>query len=200
MKRLLFLLLTLLHCTAWSQGYNAPDSIYVATGAVYIPPISGEPIYLLASPLRPVKTRGSKIRTRDWVKVDFSDQNNLHITGFGDSLILENGFVYKADRYPNAKEYELYYKGTGEEITKEDFDSIKFSCMPTALREIKKYKLPRTRRTLGEVDRWQHPHLFVIEHDKKAGRYYKYRIALVIYIDYNHPEAHYNHPEAHIVH
>ena len=179
MKRLLFLLLTLLHCTAWSQGYNAPDSIYVATGAVYIPPISGEPIH----------TPGSKIRTRDWVKVDFSDQNNLHIMGFGDSLILENRFVYKADRYPNAKEYELYYKGTGEEITKEDFDSIKFTRMPTALRELKRYKLPRTRRFSGEVDRWQHPHLFVVEHDKKADRYYKYRIALVIYMDYDHPEA-----------
>ena len=189
MKRLLFLLLTLLHCTAWSQGYNAPDSIYVASGAVYIPPISGEPIYLLASPLKSGHTPGSKIRTRDWVKVDFSDQNNLHIMGFGDSLILENGFVYKADRYPKKKEYELYYKGTGEEITKEDFDSIKFSRIPTALREIKKYKLPRTSRTTGEVDRWQHPHLFVVEHDKKAGRYYKYRIALVIYIDYDHPEA-----------
>ena len=190
MKRLLFLLLTLLHCTAWSQGYNAPDSIYVATGAVYIPPISGEPIYLLASPLRPVKTRGSKIRTRDWVKADYSNQNNLIIFGFGDSLVLENRFAYYAAGFPEMKEYELYYKGTGEEITKEDFDSIKFTRMPTALREIKKYKLPRTRRTLREVDRWQHPHLFVIEHDKKAGRYYKYRIALVIYIDYDHPEAH----------
>ena len=58
-----------------------------------------------------------------------------------------------------------------------------------ALREIKKYKLPRTRRFSGEVDRWQHPHLFVVEHDKKAGRYYKYRIVLVIYMDYHHPEA-----------
>ena len=189
MKRLLFLLLTLLHCTAWSQGYNAPDSIYVATGAVYIPPISGEPIYLLASPLRPVKTRGSKIRTRDWVKADYSNQNNLIIFGFGDSLVLENRFAYYAAGFPEMKEYELYYKGTGEEITKEDFDSIKFTRMPTALREIKKYKLPRTRRFSGEVDRWQHPHLFVIEHNKKAGRYYKYRIALVIYMDYNHPEA-----------
>ena len=189
MQRLLFLLLTLLHCTAWSQGYNAPDSIYVATGAVYIPPISGEPIYLLASPLRPVKTRGSKIRTRDWVKVDYSNRNNLIIIGFGDSSVIENLFVYYAAGFPGMKEYELYYKGTGEEITKEDFDSIKFTRMPTALREIKKYKLSRTRRTLGEVDRWQHPHLFVIEHNKKAGRYYKYRIALVIYMDYNHPEA-----------
>ena len=189
MRRLLFLLLTLLHCTAWSQGYNAPDSIYVATGAVYIPPISGEPIYLLASPLRPVKTRGSKIRTRDWVKADYSNQNNLIIFGFGDSLVLENRFAYYAAGFPEMKEYELYYKGTGEEITKEDFDSIKFTRMPMALREIKKYKLPRTRRTLREVDRWQHPHLFVIEHDKKASRYYKYRIALVIYIDYHHPEA-----------
>ena len=190
MKRLLFLLLTLFHCTAWSQVYNAPDSIYVASGAVYIPPISGEPIYLLASPLRPVKTRGSKIRTRDWVKADYSNQNNLIIFGFGDSLVLENRFAYYAAGFPEMKEYELYYKGTGEEITKEDFDSIKFTRMPTALREIKKYKLPRTRRTSGEVDRWQHPHLFVVEHDKKAGRYYKYRIALVIYIDYDHPEAH----------
>ena len=189
MKRLLFLLLTLLHCTAWSQVYNAPDSIYVASGAVHISPISGEPIYLLASPLRPVKTRGSKIRTRDWVKADYSNQNNLIIFGFGDSLVLENRFAYYAAGFPEMKEYELYYKGTGEEITKEDFDSIKFTRMPTALREIKKYKLPRTRRTLGEVDRWQHPHLFVIEHDKKASRYYKYRIALVIYIDYHHPEA-----------
>ena len=189
MKRLLFLLLTLLHCTAWSQVYNAPDSIYVASGAVYIPPISGEPIYLFASPLKSGHTPGRKIRTRDWVKVDFSDQNNLHIIGFGDSLILENRLVYYAAGFPEMKEYELYYKGTGEEITKEDFDSIKFSRMPTALREIKKYKLPRTRRTLREVDRWQHPHLFVIEHDKKASRYYKYRIALVIYIDYHHPEA-----------
>ena len=77
MQRLLFLLLTLLHCTAWSQGYNAPASIYVASGAVYIPPISGAPIYLLASPLRPVKPRGSKKRTRDWVKVDFSVENNI---------------------------------------------------------------------------------------------------------------------------
>ena len=190
MKRLLFLLLTLFHCTAWSQVYNAPDSIYVASGAVYIPPISGEPIYLLASPLRPVKTRGSKIRTRDWVKADYSNQNNLIIFGFGDSLVLENRFAYYAAGFPEMKEYELYYKGTGEEITKEDFDSIKFIRMPTALREIKKYKLPRTRRTSGEVDRWQHLHLFVVEHDKKAGRYYKYRIALVIYIDYDHPEAH----------
>jgi hypothetical protein len=189
MKRLLFLLLTLLHCTAWSQVYNAPDSIYVASGAVYIPPISGEPIYLLASPLRPVKTRGSKIRTRDWVKADYSNQNNLIIFGFGDSLVLENRFAYYAAGFPEMKEYELYYKGTGEEITKEDFDSIKFTRMPTALRELKKYKLPRTRRSSGEVDRWQHPHLFVIEHDKKAGRYYKYRIALVIYMDYDHPEA-----------
>ena len=189
MKRLLFLLLTLLHCTAWSQGYNAPDSIYVASGAVYIPPISGEPIYLLASPLRPAKTRGSKLRARDWVKVDYSYQNNIIIMGFGDSLVIENRFAYYAAGFPEMKEYELYYKGTGEEITKEDFDSIKFTRMPTALREIKKYKLPRTRRTLGEVDRWQHPHLFVIEHDKKASRYYKYRIALVIYIDYHHPEA-----------
>ena len=189
MKRLLFLLLTLLHCTAWSQGYNAPDSIYVATGAVYIPPISGEPIYLFASPLRPVKTRGSKIRTRDWVKADYSYQNNIIIMGFGDSLVIENRFAYYAAGFPEMKEYELYYKGTGEEITKEDFNSIKFSRMPTALRKIKKYKLPRTRRTSGEVDRWQHPHLFVVEHDKKAGRYYKYRIALVIYIDYDHPEA-----------
>nr|WP_311144924.1 hypothetical protein [uncultured Porphyromonas sp.] len=187
MKRLLFLLLTLLHCTAWSQGYNAPDSIYVASGAVYIPPISGEPIYLLASPLHPGKIRGSKIRTRDWVKVDFSDQKNLHIIGFGDSLILENRLVYYAAGFPEMKEYELYYKGTGEEITKEDFDSIKFSRMPMALREIKKYKLPRTRRFSGEVDRWQHPHLFVVEHDKKAGRYYKYRIVLVIYMDYDQP-------------
>ena len=189
MKRLLFLLLTLLHCTAWSQVYNAPDSIYVASGAVYIPPISGEPIYLLASPLRPVKTRGSKIRTRDWVKADYSNQNNLIIFGFGDSLVLENRFAYYAAGFPKMKEYELYYKGTGEEITKEDFDSIKFTRMPTALREIKKYKLPRTRRSSGEVDRWQHPHLFVIEHNKKAGRYYEYRIALVIYMDYDHPEA-----------
>ena len=189
MKRLLFLLLTLLHCTAWSQVYNAPDSIYVASGAVYIPPISGEPIYLLASPLRPVKTRGSKIRTRDWVKADYSNQNNLIIFGFGDSLVLENRFAYYAAGFPEMKEYELYYKGTGEEITKEDFDSIKFTRMPTALREIKKYKLPRTRRSSGEVDRWQHPHLFVVEHDKKADRYYKYRIALVIYMDYDHPEA-----------
>ena len=189
MKRLLFLLLTLLHCTAWSQGYNAPDSIYVATGAVYIPPISGEPIYLFASPLRPAKTRGSKLRARDWVKVDYSYQNNIIIMGFGDSLVIENRFAYYAAGFPEMKEYELYYKGTGEEITKEDFDSIKFTRMPTALREIKKYKLPRTRRSSGEVDRWQHPHLFVIEHNKKADRYYKYRIALVIYMDYNHPEA-----------
>ena len=189
MKRLLFLLLTLLHCTAWSQGYNAPDSIYVASGAVYIPRISGEPIYLFASPLRPVKTRGSKIRTRDWVKVDFSDQNNLIVRKVGDPLVIENFFAYYAVGFPEMKEYELYYKGTGEEITKEDFDSIKFTRMPMALREIKKYKLPRARRTTGEVDRWQHPHLFVVEHDKKAGRYYKYRIALVIYMDYHHPEA-----------
>ena len=198
MKQLLFLLLTLLHCTAWSQGYNAPDSIYVASGAVYIPPISGEPIYLLASPLRPAKTRGSKLRARDWVKVDYSYQNNIIIMGFGDSLVIENRFAYYAAGFPEMKEYELYYKGTGEEITKEDFDSIKFSRMPTALREIKKYKLPRTRRTLGEVDRWQHPHLFVVEHDKKAGRYYKYRIALVIYMDYHHPEAY--HPGICIIH
>jgi len=189
MKRLLFLLLTLLHYTAWSQVYNAPDSIYVASGAVYIPPISGEPISLLASPLRPVKPRGSKKRTRDWVKVDFSDENNIIIVNAGDPLVIENFFAYYAAEFPKMKEYELYYKGTGEEITKEDFDSIKFTRMPTALREIKKYKLPRTRRTLREVDRWQHPHLFVIEHDKKASRYYKYRIALVIYIDYHHPEA-----------
>ena len=189
MKRLLFLLLTLLHCTAWSQGYNAPDSIYVASGAVYIPPISGEPIYLFASPLRPVKTRGSKIRTRDWVKADYSYQNNIIIMGFGDSLVIENRFAYYAAGFPEMKEYELYYKGTGEEITKEDFDSIKFTRMPTTLREIKKYKLPRTRRSSGEVDRWQHPHLFVVEHDKKAGCYYKYRIVLVIYMDYDHPEA-----------
>ena len=189
MQRLLFLLLTLLHCTAWSQGYNAPDSIYVASGAVYIPPISGEPIYLLASPLRPVKTRGSKLRTRDWVKVDYSNQNNIIIMGFGDSLVIENFFAYYAAEFPKMQEYKLYYKGTGEEITKEDFDSIKFTRMPTALRELKKYKLPRTKRFSGEVDRWQHPHLFVIEHDKKAGHYYKYRIALVIYMDYNHPEA-----------
>ncbi len=190
MRRLLFLLLTLLHCTAWSQVYNAPDSLYVVISGVYIPPISGEPIYLLASPLRPVKPRGSKKRTRDWVKVDFSDQNNLIVRKVGDPLVIENFFAYYAVGFPEMKEYELYYKGTGEEITKEDFDSIKFSRMPTALREIKKYKLPRTRRFSGEVDRWQHPHLFVVEHDKKAGRYYKYRIALVIYIDYDHPEAH----------
>ena len=198
MRRLFFLLLTLLHCTAWSQVYNAPDSIYVAGGAVYIPPISGEPIYLLASPLRPVKTRGSKIRTRDWVKVDFSGQNNLIVRKVGGSLIIENLFVYYAAGFPGMKEYELYYKGTGEEITKEDFDSIKFTRMPTALREIKKYKLPRTRRPSGEVDRWQHLHLFVIEHDKKADRYYKYRIALVIYMDYDHPEAY--HPGICIIH
>lgn len=167
--------------------YDAPDSIYVAGGAVYIPPVSGEPIYLLASPLRPVKTRGSKIRTRDWVKVDFSDQNNIIIRKVGGSLIIENLFIYQADCYPKAKEYKLYYKGTGEEITKEDFDSIKYSRMPTALREIKKYKLPRTRRFSGEVDRWQPLHLFVVEHDKKADRYYKYRIALVIYMDYDQP-------------
>jgi len=190
MRRLLFLLLTLLHCTAWSQVYNAPDSLYVVISGVYIPPISGEPIYLLASPLRPVKPRGSKKRTRDWVKVDFSEDNNFMVVGSGDSLVIENFFAYYAIGFPEMKEYELYYKGTGEEITKEDFDSIKFSRMPTALREIKKYKLPRTRRTSGEVDRWQHPHLFVVEHDKKADRYYKYRIALVIYIDYDHPEAH----------
>ncbi len=189
MKRLLFFLLTLLHCTAWSQVYNAPDSLYVVISGVYIPPISGEPIYLLASPLRPVKTRGSKLRTRDWVKVDYSDQNNIIIIGFGDSLVIENFFAYYAAEFPKMKEYKLYHKGTGEEITKEDFDSIKFTRMPTTLREIKKYKLPRTRRFSGEVDRWQHPHLFVVEHDKKAGRYYKYRIALVIYMDYNHPEA-----------
>ena len=189
MKRLLFLLLTLLHCTAWSQAHNAPDSIYVASGAVYIPPVSGEPIYLLASPLRAVKTRGSKIRPRDWVKVDFSEDNNFMVVGSGDSLVIENFFAYYAAGFPEMKEYELYYKGTGEEITKEDFDSIKFSRMPTTLREIKKYKLPRTRRSSGEVDRWQHPHLFVVEHDKKTDRYYKYRIALVIYMDYNHPEA-----------
>ena len=192
MKRLLFLLLTLLHCTAWGQVYNTPDSIYiyVVSSGVYIPPVSGEPIYLLASPLRPVKTRGSKIRTRDWVKVDFSEDNNFMVVGSGDSLVIENFFAYYAAGFPEMKEYELYYKGAGEEITKEDFDSIKFTRMPTALREIKKYKLPRARRTTGEVDRWQHPHLFVVEHDKKAGRYYKYRIALVIYIDYDHPEAH----------
>ena len=190
MKRLLFLLLTLLHCTAWSQVYNAPDSIYIIRSGIYIPPVSGEPIYLLASLLRPVKPRGSKKRTRDWVKVDFSEDNNFMVVGSGDSLVIENFFVYYAAGFPEMKEYELYYKGTGEEITKEDFDSIKFARMPTALREIKKYKLPRTRRTLGEVDRWQHLHLFVVEHDKKAGRYYKYRIALVIYIDYDHPEAH----------
>ena len=152
MRRLLFLLLTLLHCTAWSQVYNAPDSIYVASGAVYIPPISGEPIYLLASPLRPVKTRGSKLRTRDWVKVDYSDQNNIIIIGFGDSLVIENFCAYYAAEFPKMKEYKLYHKGTGEEITKEDFDSIKFTRMPTTLREIKKYKLPRTRRFSGEVD------------------------------------------------
>ena len=189
MRRLLFLLLTLLHCTAWSQVYNAPDSIYVASGAVYIPPISGEPIYLLASPLHPGKIRGSKIRTQDWVKVDYSDENNIITIGFGDSLVIENFFAYYAAEFPKMKEYKLYHKGTGEEITKEDFDSIKFSRMPMALREIKMYKLPRTRRSSGEVDRWQHPHLFVIEHDKKASRYYKYRIALVIYMDYHHPEA-----------
>ena len=190
MKRLLFLLLTLLHCTAWSQVYNAPDSIYIIRSGIYIPPVSGEPIYLLASLLRPVKPRGSKKRTRDWVKVDFSEDNNFMVVGSGDSLVIENFFVYYAAGFPEMKEYELYYKGTGEEITKEDFDSIKFTRMPMALREIKKYKLPRTRRSSGEVDRWQHPHLFVVEHDKKAGRYYKYRIALVIYIDYDHPEAH----------
>ena len=198
MKRLLFLLLTLLHCTAWGQVYNTPDSIYVVSSGVYIPPVSGEPIYLLASPLRPVKTRGSKIRTRDWVKVDFSEDNNFMVVGSGDSLVIENFFAYYAAGFPGMKEYELYYKGTGEEITKEDFDSIKFTRMPTALREIKKYKLPRTRRTLGEVDRWQHLHLFVVEHDKKAGRYYKYRIALVIYMDYHHPEAY--HPGICIIH
>ena len=189
MKRLLFLLLTLLHCTAWGQVYNTPDSIYVVSSGVYIPPVSGEPIYLLASPLKSGHTPGSKIRTRDWVKADYSNQNNLIVRKVGGSLIIENRFAYYAAGFPEMKEYELYYKGTGEEITKEDFDSIKFTRMPTALREIKKYKLPRTRRTLGEVDRWQHLHLFVVEHDKKAGRYYKYRIALVIYIDYNHPEA-----------
>ena len=189
MRRLLFLLLTFLHCTAWSQVYNAPDSIYIIRSGIYIPPVSGEPIYLLASPLRPVKTRGSKIRTRDWVKVDYSDENNIIIVNVGDPLVIENFFAYYAAGYPGMKEYELYYKGTGEEITKENFDSIKFSRTPTALREIKKYKLPRTKRFSGEVDRWQHPHLFVIEHDKKAGHYYKYRIALVIYMDYNHPEA-----------
>ena len=188
MKRLLFLL-TLLHCTAWGQVYNTPDSIYVVSSGVYIPPVSGEPIYLLASPLKSGHTPGSKIRTRDWVKADYSNQNNLIVRKVGGSLIIENRFAYYAAGFPEMKEYELYYKGTGEEITKEDFDSIKFTRMPTALREIKKYKLPRTRRTLGEVDRWQHLHLFVVEHDKKAGRYYKYRIALVIYIDYNHPEA-----------
>nr|WP_315096845.1 hypothetical protein [uncultured Porphyromonas sp.] len=198
MKRLLFLLLTLLHCTAWGQVYNTPDSIYVVSSGVYIPPVSGEPIYLLASPLRPVKTRGSKIRTRDWVKVDFSEDNNFMVVGSGDSLVIENFFAYYAAGFPEMKEYELYYKGAGEEITKEDFDSIKFTRMPTALREIKKYKLPRARRTLGEVDRWQHPHLLVVEHDKKAGRYYKYRIALVIYMDYNHPEAY--HPGICIIH
>ena len=136
-----------------------------------------------------MKPRGSKKRTRDWVKVDFSDENNIIIVNAGDPLVIENFFAYYAAGFPEMKEYELYYKGTGEEITKEDFDSIKFTRMPTALREIKKYKLPRTRRSSGEVDRWQHPHLFVVEHDKKADRYYKYRIALVIYMDYDHPEA-----------
>ncbi len=189
MKRLLFLLLTLLHYTAWSQRYNAPDSIYIIRSGIYIPPVSGEPIYLLASPLRPVKMRGSKKRTRDWVKVDFSDQKNIIIVNVGDPLVIENFFAYYAAGPPEMKEYELYYKGTGEEITKEDFDSIKFTRMPTALRELKKYKLPRTKRFSGEVDRWQHPHLFVVEHDKKADRYYKYRIALVIYMDYDHPEV-----------
>ena len=187
MKRLLILLLTLLHCTAWSQVHNAPDSLYVASGAVYIPPISGEPIYLLASPLKSGHTPGNKLRTRDWVKVDYSDQNNIIIINVGDPLVIENFFAYYAAEFPKMKEYKLYHKGTGEEITKEDFDSIKFTRMPTALREIKKYKLPRTRRFSGEVDRWQHPHLLVVEHNKKAGRYYKYRIALVIYMDYDQP-------------
>ena len=151
MKRLLFLLLTLLHCTAWGQVYNTPDSIYiyVVSSGVYIPPVSGEPIYLLASPLKSGHTPGSKIRTRDWVKADYSNQNNLIVRKVGGSLIIENRFAYYAAGFPEMKEYELYYKGTGEEITKEDFDSIKFTRMPTALREIKKYKLPRTRRTLG---------------------------------------------------
>lgn len=145
-------------------------------------------VYLWAHPLRSGQTPGNRLRNRDWVHVDFSGDADALEKG------LESSFKYKQLAYREKSKlegYDLYYKGTGEALSDEEFKTIRFTKFPALVKLLRPYKitLPFRDKELREVYRWQHPNLHVVAYDKKRKGYYRYRIAIVLYRDSFHPES-----------
>lgn len=180
-----------------SQSFPADTLVIGRYDRVALPSQSGKPIYLYASPLRSPKTSGTKMRPKDWVNFDYSKQEN-RLRGMGpqkDDIIMENSFEYTVNA-SQQRYYTFYYKGTGELISQEQLEQIRFSTIEAVRRAISPYRLTLPDDVwgaLGELYRWQYPSLYVVSYDAERKGYYKYRIVLMVYYDYNHPNAYDGH-------
>lgn len=199
--RILFLVVALL----WGYIVNifaqesAPDTLYLSSMKLPIPAVDSTVprVYLLAHPLRHPKTPGNKYRAGDWVRVDLSKYPGVRVPIAPRSDIfvyerLESRFIYTQNPQ-KSQEYKFYYRGEeGELVSEEEFKSIKFLKFPAVKKLLLPYDITPPilyDKELGEVYRWQHPNLYVVVYDKNRKGYYRYRIALVIYHDDNHPKA-----------
>lgn len=163
-----------------------------------IPPVDStvSSVYLLAKPLRSPQTPGNKCRVGDWVRLDFSKHPGFRVPMASESdgykyEKIESRFIYKQNPQKQ-QEYVFYYQGEeGELVSDTVLRAIKFSKSPAVIKTLQPYKLsiPHRGKDLFEVYRYQHPNLHVIVYDDSRKGYYRYRIALVMYKDNNHPEA-----------
>ena len=177
---------------------DAKDTLYLEVMKVPIPEVDTtvSAVYLWAHPLRHPKTPGNKYRVGDWVRLDYSDHPGLRApvrpkSGLYKYEKLESRFIYTQNPQQQ-QEYAFFYKDDeGELVSEEEFKSITFSKFPKVKKILSPYKMnpPHKGKDLREVYRWQHPNLHVIAYDKARKGYYRYRIALTIYRDPNHPEA-----------
>ena len=187
MKQLLCFLL-LLVSSLFAQAQNEPAPLIMLWDTIPFPKVCGEPIVVEARPLTPPNTPGNRIKSHSWVYLDYSKPNKIF-------TMTANLFLYVIKADPRI-EYHFYCSQSGEALSLEEYQKIKFTNMPEALRKI---KLPQNqssrshpkgyRRELWEVARWQHPNLYVVLYDKKRKSYYRYRVGLVIYCDETHPNA-----------
>ncbi len=192
------IVLPLLCCVSLSAQTYSLDTVHLSDrDRIPIPEVSGEAYYLHAKPLRSPKTPGNKTRPGDWFDLNYSASSNLLIRN-GMSyppILMENRFQYTG-RISSEQFYHFYYKGNGEFMSKEEYSKINFSTISQVRKVIAPYRLEVHRdvwRGPGELYRWQHPNLYVVAYDNERKGYYKYRIVLMIYYDYNHPNAYDGH-------
>lgn len=148
-------------------------------------PPTGEALFIRSKPCIPRETMGNKIPNQSWMNLCYSEQEREKFFS-----IPPNRFIYTIRRFPS-KELHFLYTNRVVEISPEDAQFIKYTNINSLLqtRLTKEKKATLNSKLLGEVQKWTPRNLWIIHYDVGRNKYYRYRVALVVYCDMSNPSA-----------